>query len=221
MSRAVVLLSGGLDSTICMAVARGADHDIVAVSFDYGQRHDVELDRARRVAEHYRAEHLVVTLNADAWGGSALTDSSIEIPRTGGVSTVGVPVTYVPARNIIFLSVALGIAEARDADAAYIGVNALDYSGYPDCRPAFIAAFRQVAAVGQKRGIEGNPVDIRTPLIELTKAEIIQLGLRLDAPIELSWSCYAGDTVPCGECEACVLRVRGFAEAGLADPALA
>jgi 7-cyano-7-deazaguanine synthase len=215
----LVVLSGGLDSTVCMALAdreRGRG-PLVAVSFDYGQRHRNELDHAAGVTGHYRAEHLVVQLDTSAWGGSALTDDSIEVP-TGGTED-GIPVTYVPARNSIFLAVALGVAEARQLDAVWIGVNAIDYSGYPDCRPEFIEAFRGVAATGQKRGVEGNPVRIAAPLIELTKGEIVRLGQELDAPLHLTWSCYRGGDRPCGTCDACLLRARGFAEAGVDDPA--
>ena len=165
MAGHLVVLSGGLDSTVCMALAdRESETPPLALTFDYGQRHRTELDRSAGVAGHYRSDHLVVHLDTTAWGGSALTDPSIDIP-TGGTGD-GIPVTYVPARNSIFLAVALGVAEARGLDAVWIGVNAVDYSGYPDCRPAFIEAFRQVAATGQKRGIEGDPIEIRTPLIE-------------------------------------------------------
>jgi len=215
----LVLLSGGLDSTVCMAIAgRQSETPPLALTFDYGQRHRTELDRSAGVAGHFRSEHLVVTLDTSAWGGSALTDPSIEVPAAGADG--GIPVTYVPARNSIFLAVALGVAEARALDAVWIGVNAIDYSGYPDCRPEFIEAFRGVAATGQKRGVEGRPIAIRTPLIEWTKAEIIGSGLELEAPLGLTWSCYRGGDVPCGSCDACVLRARGFADAGADDPAL-
>jgi 7-cyano-7-deazaguanine synthase len=217
----LVLLSGGLDSTVCMALADRAREDgaLLALSFNYGQRHRHEIDHAAGVAGHYRAEHLIVQLDTSAWGGSALTDDSIDIPAGG--TEDGIPVTYVPARNSIFLAVALGVAEARRLDRVWIGVNAIDYSGYPDCRPEFIEAFRSVAATGQKRGVEGNPIEIAAPLIELTKAEIVRLGQELDAPLHLTWSCYRGGDRPCGTCEACLLRARGFAEAGVDDPALA
>jgi 7-cyano-7-deazaguanine synthase len=216
----VVVLSGGLDSTVCMALAAdGPDGPPLALTFDYGQRHRVELDRAAGVAGHYRAEHLVVHLDTSAWGGSALTDASIDVP-TDGVDD-GIPSTYVPARNSIFLAVALGVAEARDLDAVWIGVNAIDYSGYPDCRPEFIEAFRGVAATGQRRGVEGDPIAIRTPLIDRTKEEIVRLGTGLDAPLHLTWSCYLGGVRPCGACDACRLRAQGFAAAGIDDPALA
>lgn len=189
------------------------------VTFDYGQRHDRELEAAAAVAEHYGAEQVAVTLNADAWGGSALTDPAIEIPLDREIDA-SIPPTYVPARNLIFLSVALGIAETRDADAVYIGVNALDYSGYPDCRPEFIDAFESAAKLGLRRGVEGRPISIKTPLIAMTKAEIVQEGIRNGAPLDLTWSCYSGGRSPCGMCDACVLRARGFSEAGIADPAL-
>jgi 7-cyano-7-deazaguanine synthase len=219
MAGHLVILSGGLDSTVCMALAdRQSETPPLALTFDYGQRHRTELDRSAGVAGHYRSDHLVVHLDTTPWGGSALTDPSIDIP-TGGTGD-GVPVTYVPARNSIFLAVALGVAEARGLDAVWIGVNAVDYSGYPDCRPAFIEAFRQVAATGQKRGIEGDPIEIRTPLIDLSKPEIVRMGLALDAPLELTWSCYEGGDQPCGVCDACILRARGFAGAGVDDPAL-
>jgi 7-cyano-7-deazaguanine synthase len=219
----LVVLSGGLDSTVCMAVA-AADHPagVVALSFDYGQRHRVELDRAAQVAAHYRAEHLVVRLDASRWGGSALTDSGIDVPEPAGPEAAGddIPVTYVPARNLIFLSVAAGVAEARGADDIYLGVNALDYSGYPDCRPEFVRAFEAAAALALKRGVEGHPIVVRTPLVALRKAEIVRLGLELEAPMHLTWSCYRGAERPCGHCDACALRAKGFAEAGVPDPAL-
>ena len=218
MSGHLVVLSGGLDSTVCMALAAEESGSVPqALTFDYGQRHRTELDRAAGVAGHYRAEHLVVRLDTSAWGGSALTDPSIEVPVAG--STDGIPATYVPARNSIFLAVALGVAEARGLDAVWIGVNAIDYSGYPDCRPEFIDAFRGVAATGQKRGVEGDPIALRTPLIDRTKEEIVRLGVDLGAPLHLTWSCYRGGERPCRACDACVLRARGFAAAGIDDPA--
>jgi len=216
---AVVVLSGGLDSTVCLALAAQEAVGVVALTFDYGQRHRVEIERARLIAERYGAEWLCVKLDASRWGGAALTDESLPVP-TGGVDADVIPVTYVPARNLIFLSVAMGVAEARDADAVYLGVNALDYSGYPDCRPEFIESFRRTAALALKRGVEGRPVEIRTPLIELTKAGIVRLGLEVGAPLELTWSCYFGGPAPCGVCDACRLRAKGFAEAGVEDPAL-
>ena len=222
MSPSVVILSGGLDSTVCLGLATRAAADgrsPTALTFDYGQRHRVELERAALVASHYGAEHLVVRLDASAWGGSALTDHRIDVPRAeaGGDA---IPVTYVPARNLIFLSVAMGVAEARDAADVWLGINALDYSGYPDCRPEFAASFQATAALALKRGVEGNPVIVRAPLVDLTKADIVRLGLDIGAPLHLTWSCYRGGERPCGDCDSCHLRAKGFAEAGAADPAL-
>jgi len=219
----LVILSGGLDSTVCMALAARDAGGVLALTFDYGQRHRIEIDRAALVAAHYGAEHLVVVLDASRWGGSALTDPTIEVPDAEaepGASADAVPVTYVPARNLVFLAVAMGVSEAREADVVYLGVNALDYSGYPDCRPEFVRAFEAAAALALKRGVEGNPVEVRTPLIALTKADIVRLGVSLGAPLHLTWSCYRGDDRPCGRCDACALRAKGFAEAGVPDPAL-
>jgi len=215
----VVVLSGGLDSTVCMALAARDGQPLVAVTFDYGQRHRIELERAAAVAAHYGAEQLVVRLDASQWGGSALTDPSIDVPDASAVGS-GIPVTYVPARNLIFLSVATGVAEARDADALYLGINALDYSGYPDCRPEFVRSFAETARLATKRGVEGRPIAVRTPLVDLTKSEIVRLGLDVKAPLHLTWSCYRGGPRPCGTCDSCVLRAKGFAEAGEVDPAL-
>jgi 7-cyano-7-deazaguanine synthase len=225
----VVVLSGGLDSTVCTALA-AREGPVLALTFDYGQRHRIELERAALVAERYGAERLVVRLDASQWGGSALTDTSIDIPDhepagsdagpSPATDPVTIPVTYVPARNLIFLAVAAGVAEARDAEGVYLGVNALDYSGYPDCRPAFVQSFAGTAALALRRGVEGRPVRFHTPLIELTKAQIVILGRSLDAPLELSWSCYRGGPLPCRTCDACALRAKGFAEAGMADPAM-
>jgi 7-cyano-7-deazaguanine synthase len=215
----LVLLSGGLDSTVCTALA-AREGPVLALTFDYGQRHRIELARAEAVARHYRAQQLVVRLDAGQWGGSALTDPAIDVPDHSSAGS-RIPVTYVPARNLIFLAVAVGVAEARDAEAVYLGVNALDYSGYPDCRPEFVRSFEATAALALKRGVEGRAVKIRTPLIDLTKAEIVGLGLAVAAPLDLTWSCYRGESDrPCGTCDACVLRAKGFADAGVADPAL-
>ncbi|MBV9933156.1 MAG: 7-cyano-7-deazaguanine synthase QueC [Actinobacteria bacterium] len=220
MSTALVVLSGGLDSTVCLGLARRDADRVDAVTFDYGQRHRVELDHAAAVAAHYGVEHLVVPIDLTGWGGSALTDASIDVPEPTAGGDASIPVTYVPARNLIFLSLAMGIAEARDLDAVYLGVNALDYSGYPDCRPEFVQSFAATAALALKRGVEGNPVEVRTPLVDLGKADIVRLGLSLDAPLRLTWSCYRGAHLPCGRCDSCALRAKGFAEAGVPDPAL-
>ena len=221
MSGAVVVLSGGLDSTVCLALAWRDMGEVVALTVDYGQRHRLEIDRAASVAGAYGAEHVVVHLDLSRWGGSALTDASLEVPRPGDAGTLGVPVTYVPARNLVFLSLAAGLAEARGADAVYLGVKAVDYSGYPDCRPEFVEAFRSAAALGLKRGVEGRPLEFRTPLVHLSKAAIVRLGLQLGAPLGLTWSCYREGPTPCGDCDACCLRAKGFAEAGVPDPVLA
>jgi 7-cyano-7-deazaguanine synthase len=196
------------------------DQRVDTVTFDYGQRHRVELDHAAAVAAHYGVDHLVVPIDLTGWGGSALTDASIDVPEASETASAGIPATYVPARNLIFLSLAMGIAEARDLDAVYVGVNALDYSGYPDCRPEFVSSFAATAALALKRGVEGNPIDVRTPLVDLGKADIVRLGLSLDAPLRLTWSCYRGAHLPCGHCDSCALRAKGFADAGVADPAL-
>ncbi len=223
----LVALSGGMDSAVCLALAeRDAQQGpnsgpVVALTLDYGQRHRAEIARATALCEHFGAEQLLSRLDATSWGGSALTDPSLEVPDTGGPPpSSAIPATYVPARNTILLAIALAIAEARDLDAVYIGVNALDYSGYPDCRPAYIDAFRNVARLGLKRGVEGRPVEICTPLIAMTKGEIVAAGFDLGVPFAMTWSCYRSGPVPCGRCDACRLRAKGFAEAGFDDPAL-
>ena len=222
--RAVVLLSGGLDSATALAIARAEGFVAHALSFDYGQRHDRELDSARRVAAALGAkEHLVLRLDLRAIGGSALT-ADIPVPQGRSVEAMGsgIPVTYVPARNTIFLSHALAWAEVLESQDIFIGVNALDYSGYPDCRPEYIEAFERMANLATKAGVEGtNPIHIRTPLIELTKRQIVELGLSLGVDYALTLSCYdpTPDGAACGHCDACRLRLKGFAEAGVADPA--
>ena len=219
--RAVVLLSGGLDSTVAAALARERGFELHALSFDYGQRHKRELESARAVAKALgAASHAVMTVPIAAYGASALTDPAIAVPTGRDEAQMGadIPVTYVPARNIVFLSLALGLAEARDAEAVFIGANALDYSGYPDCRPEFFAAFEEVARRGTKRGVEGKPFAVEVPLQHLTKADIVQEGLRLKAPLHLTWSCYQGGAKACGVCDSCLLRLKGFREAGATDP---
>ena len=216
---AVVLLSGGLDSTTVAAMARAQGWRILALTIDYNQRHRIELEHAARVAEALGAErHIVLPLDLTGFGGSALT-ADIDVPK-GGVEP-GIPVTYVPARNTIFLSVALGWAEAAGARDLFIGVNALDFSGYPDCRPEFIAAFEAMANTATKAGVEGEGFKVHTPLMTLDKAGIIAAAQALNAPLHLTWSCYDPTPVgtPCGLCDSCRLRAKGFAEAGIADPA--
>ena len=218
MSAAVVLLSGGLDSTTTLAVARRDGFEPHAMTFRYGQRHDIEVDAARRVARAAKVdEHVVVDIDLRTFGGSALT-SDLPVPKDR--ATHGVPVTYVPARNTIFLSFALAWAEVLDVRDIYVGVNAVDYSGYPDCRPEYIAAYERMANLATRAGVEGKPTKIRTPLIDLTKAEIIRLGTSLGVDYSLTTSCYDPTVhgVACGHCDSCRLRLKGFAEAGLTDP---
>ncbi|HKC02137.1 MAG TPA: 7-cyano-7-deazaguanine synthase QueC [Sphingomicrobium sp.] len=217
MKTAVVLLSGGLDSMVCAALAREAGFGVVAFTVDYGQRHRVELDSAQAIAGRLADRHVVLPLDLRAFGGSALT-SEIAVPKDG--IQPGIPVTYVPARNTIFLSLALGLAEASGARDIYIGVNALDYSGYPDCRPEFVAEFERLANLATKAGVEGEPFTIHAPLLDLTKADIAKEAERLGLDAALSHSCY--DPLPdgrhCGQCDACRLRSKGFEDAGIADP---
>jgi 7-cyano-7-deazaguanine synthase len=224
--KAVCLLSGGLDSATCLAHARRAGFECHALSFDYGQRHRVELEAARRVAAALGAhDHRVAKIDLRIFGQSALTDD-IAVPKGRDEAAMNreIPVTYVPARNTIFLSFALAWAEVLEAGDIYIGVNALDYSGYPDCRPEFIHAFEQMSNLATKAGVEGRTlIRIRTPLIELSKAQIVSLGRDLGVPFELTHSCYDPDASgrPCGACDSCVLRAKGFREAGFPDPACA
>ncbi len=218
---AIVLFSGGLDSTTCLAIAGSEGFTPVALSFRYGQRHTTELACAAALAADAGVEHIISDIDLAAFGGSALVDASIAVPRHGDVvETSSVPVTYVPARNTIFLSIAMAVAEVRGSDDIFIGVNAVDYSGYPDCRPEFIDAFSTMASLATRRGIEGSPLRIHTPLISLSKAGIIELGLSLGVDYSLTSTCYdpGTDGGACGGCEACVLRARGFAEAGVVDP---
>ena len=218
MKKAVVMLSGGLDSATCLAMARDRGYQCYTIAFDYGQRTRSELDAAKRVSAALGAvSHRVIELGMGNIGGSALTDHSIEVPEEGGD---GIPVTYVPARNTVFLSLALGLAEVVDAEAIYIGVNAVDYSGYPDCRPAFIEAFQAMAGLATKAGVEGRPVTIETPLMHLSKAQIIQAGTALGLDYGLTVSCYQADENgnACGKCDSCRLRKQGFDEALVKDP---
>lgn len=216
--KAVVMLSGGLDSVTALAMARDQGFDCYALSFDYGQRHVAELNAAKRVAEaHGATEHKVLTLDLGAIGGSALTDDSIDVPEE---EDEGIPVTYVPARNTVFLSLALGWAEVLGARDIFLGVNAVDYSGYPDCRPAFVDAFEKLANLATKAGVEGDHFQIHAPLIEMTKAEIIRTGHGLGVDYGLTVSCYQADAQgrACGRCDSCRFRAQGFVEAGVPDP---
>jgi 7-cyano-7-deazaguanine synthase len=219
--KAVILVSGGLDSTTVTAIAKAQGFECYTLSFDYGQRHRAELIAADKVSRAQGvALHKTVRLDLSTIGGSALTDMSIDVPEE---ETTGIPVTYVPARNTVFLSIALGWAEVLGADDIFIGVNAVDYSGYPDCRPEYIAAFERVANLATKAGVEGHAMTIHTPLIDLTKAQIIELGLAHGVDYSMTVSCYQAETMTgaaCGKCDSCRLRRKGFVDAGIEDPTL-
>ncbi len=216
--RAVVLVSGGLDSATTLAIAKLKGYDCYALSFDYSQRHRCELEAANRIANHLGVvEHKTLKLDLRQFGGSALTDNLIDVPEHGGA---GIPVTYVPARNTIFLSLALGWAEVLDARDIFIGVNAVDYSGYPDCRPEFIKAFEHTANLATKTGVEGGKFHINAPLIDMSKADIIKTGVELGVDYRLTISCYnpSSEGAACGHCDSCRLRAEGFSAAGIDDP---
>ena len=222
MKRAVVLLSGGIDSTTTLAIAVAEGYEAYALSFDYGQRHQIEMQAARRVANSLGAkEHRVATIDLRVFGGSALTDH-IDVPKKRSETEIahGIPVTYVPARNTVFLAYALAWAEVIPAADIFLGVNAIDYSGYPDCRPEFIEAFETLANVGTKAGVEGRRFHIHTPLIKFSKAEIIRKAVDLAVDLSLTHSCYdpSPEDLACGECDSCLLRLKGFREAGIKDP---
>lgn len=214
--KAVVLLSGGLDSATVLAIAC-RDYEVIALSFDYHQRHVSELQAAKELARQYASEHRIIRLDSGVLAGSALTDTGIDVPRE---HEEGIPVTYVPARNTVFLAHALAVAEISGADDIFIGVNAVDYSGYPDCRPEYIEAFTRMANLATRAAVEGRPLHIHTPLIDLSKAEIIQLGERLGVDYSLTVSCYQADAEgrACGTCDSCRFRRSGFEQAGIADP---
>lgn len=221
--KAVVLLSGGLDSTTVLAIAKDQGYEPYALSFRYGQRHEIELEAARRVAEAAGVtRHVLCDIDLRVFGGSALT-ADVDVPKHGSADELtsdDVPITYVPARNTVFLSFALAYAETVEATDIFIGVSALDYSGYPDCRPEYIAAYEQMANLATRAGIEGNRMKIHTPLIELTKGQTVEIGKRLGVDYSLTSSCYDPDAEghPCGHCDSCLLRLKGFAEVGLEDP---
>ncbi len=219
MSKAIVLLSGGLDSTTVLAIAKAHDFECYALSFDYGQKQRSELESAKTIAKQSKVvEHRIMKISLADIGGSALTDDKIDVPKYSESDEI--PVTYVPARNTIFLSFALAWAEVIDCQKIYIGVNALDYSGYPDCRPEFIKAFEDMANLATKQSVEGEKIEIKTPLISMTKAEIIQKGLSLGVDYSQTISCYLANSngEACGECDACVLRINGFNNANIKDP---
>lgn len=216
--KAVVVLSGGLDSATCMGIAENEGYKLHALTFYYGQRHSREVEQAKKIAEHYQVqEHKIVNIDfLKELGGSALTDENIDVPKK--MNQDNIPVTYVPARNLIFLSCASAYAEVIKAEAIYTGVSGVDYSGYPDCRPEFIESLNNTVRLATKRNIEGEKTNIFTPLINLSKADTITLGLKLNVPYELTTSCYNGEEYACGECDSCTLRLKGFKEAGYKDP---
>ena len=217
--KAVSLLSGGLDSTVTLAYALSEGFDVVPLTIRYGQRHVRELESAKAVVKHYGLkQHVIMDLDLSSFR-SALTRKDIAVPERGSTAEIGddIPITYVPARNIIFLSIAAGLAESVDADRIFIGANAIDYSGYPDCRPEFFRAFETVLKVGTKAGVEGNPMIIEHPILRSTKADIVRLGVKLKAPLELTWSCYQGGDKACGKCDSCLIRLKGFEDAGTKD----
>jgi 7-cyano-7-deazaguanine synthase len=214
---AVALLSGGLDSATAAALAIEAGYRVIGLSFDYGQRHRRELEAAAAVAEALQlSEHHTISVNLAAWGGSALTDAAIAVP-TGGVEAGVIPSTYVPGRNTVFIALGLSLAEARGAQKLVLGVNAVDYSGYPDCRPDYLAAFQTLADLATKAGREGHGPQLWAPLVEWSKTEIVRQALRLNVPIATTWSCYSGGEQPCGMCDSCRIRDAALIEAGRAD----
>ncbi len=215
--KAIVLLSGGLDSTTCLAIAQSEGYECYALSFSYGQRHSAELQAAVKIARHSTKAHRIIPIDLGGFGGSALTDNAIDVPTQ---ESEGIPVTYVPARNTVFLSIALAWAEVLEADAIFAGVNAVDYSGYPDCRQEYIDAFQKMADLATKAGIEGRGVKIQTPLIDKTKVDIIRWGSRLNVDYGQTVSCYQADEsgAACGECDSCRIRKQAFNDAMVADP---
>jgi 7-cyano-7-deazaguanine synthase len=222
MKKAVCLLSGGLDSTVSSFIAKEKGYQIYPLSFSYGQRHDKELKAAKVIGRLLSdMNHVFFTLDLSQFGGSFLFKTiEAPLPTKTDVALIGkdIPSTYVPARNTIFLSIALCYAETLDADAIFVGVNAMDYSGYPDCRPDYIKSFQEMADMATKKGVEKRSIHIETPLLHLSKAEIVSLGKELNVPFQHTWSCYRGDQKACGRCDSCLLRLKGFKEAGLADP---
>ncbi|ALW90141.1 7-cyano-7-deazaguanine synthase QueC [Deinococcus actinosclerus] len=214
--RAVVLLSGGLDSSTVLGMATCDGYACTALSFRYGQRHTVELERAAKVAAHFGAAHRVIDINIGSFGGSALTDENIVVPTDGTAEGV-IPPTYVPGRNTVFIAVGLSLAEAIDAERVFLGINAVDYSGYPDCRPEYLAAYQTLADLATKAGLEGRGAVLTAPLAELTKADIVREALAVGVPIDVTWSCYQGGEEPCGVCDSCRIRDKALIEAGRPD----
>lgn len=217
--KAVCLFSGGLDSTTVLYWALNQGYEVTALSIDYGQTHAREVEGARKILKDLNVKHFEQKLKLP-WGGSALTDKRIDIPKDRDDKTISseIPVTYVPARNTIFLAMAMSLAEVECADVLLIGANAIDYSGYPDCRPEFLNAFETVATLGSKKGVSGHPFEVQAPLLSLSKKEIVELAVELKVPLGQTWSCYVGSNKPCGKCDSCLLRKKGFDEAGVKDP---
>jgi len=221
MAEAIVLLSGGLDSSTVLALAKERGYDVVALTFDYGQKHKRELNSSRKMARHFKTkEHIIVPLSLGELLRSSLTIESISIPenRTEEEISSGVPSTYVPSRNIIFLSIAASIAESRGADVIFIAANSVDFSGYPDCTAEFMAAFQRTLDIGTKAGREGRGIRVEAPILTKSKGDIVREAIRLKVPLEETWSCYKGGVKACGKCDSCLLRLRGFSEAGIRDP---
>lgn len=211
---AVVLLSGGLDSATVAAIAQSQGYDVIALSFNYGQRHDRELAAAQAIAQHLGiTQHFTVNLDLAQWGGSSLTDRHQHLPQAG-VETGVIPSTYVPGRNTVFIALGLSLAEAQGAEAVFLGINAVDYSGYPDCRPEYLATYQQLAALSSKVGVEGHPIQLIAPLIAMGKVDIVKKALALNVPIAETWSCYQGGTAPCGKCDSCRIRDQALLDAG-------
>lgn len=219
--KAVCLISGGIDSCTTAFIAKEEQYDIYALSFRYGQRHQKEIEKAKKIADDINVkDHTIFDLNLSKFGGSSLLQNSSHTPEKHKLDEIGnsIPSTYVSARNTIFLSIALSYAETIKAESIFIGVTATDYAGYPDCRPEYIEAYQKMANLATKRAVEGNPVEIKTPLIKMSKAEIIKKGKNIGANFENTWSCYKGDKKACGKCDSCLLRLKGFKEAGFKDP---
>jgi 7-cyano-7-deazaguanine synthase len=221
IKKAICLISGGLDSCVTAYIAKKEGFEIFALSFNYGQKHKKEIESAKNITSSIKAKkHIIFDIDLSKFGGSSLTNKSLSLEKDQNLDKIGkiIPSTYVPARNTVFLSIALVHTEAIDADAIFIGATSTDYSGYPDCRPEYIRAFQKMADLATKKGVEGKPIKINAPLLHMTKADIINKGLELGAPLEKTWSCYIGDEKACGRCDSCLLRLKGFKEAGVKDP---
>jgi 7-cyano-7-deazaguanine synthase len=221
MKKAVCLISGGLDSCVTTHIAKSKGYEIFAISFDYGQKHKKELDCAKQIAKSVKAKkHVIFDIDLSKFGGSSLIDNTLKPETNQKLDEIGkkIPSTYVPARNTVFLSIGLAFAETIDADAIFIGATATDYSGYPDCRPEYIKAFQKMVNVATKRCVEGKKIEIKAPLLHLSKSDIIKKGKKLSAPFDKTWSCYLGKKLACGMCDSCLLRLKGFKEVGIDDP---